>query len=160
MPRLAADLVARKVAVIVTVGGPEVAVGAKATTSTTPVVFMLDEDPIEYGLVASFNCPAALSGLMQRSERLRCGPTGGLQGVSECRAECGPYLTSPLTRATRPMKRAHPMTFGREGKAAGPAATVADAERLLRERASEWLIDQMNQEGVVRMNNSSRPCIL
>jgi len=49
VPRLAADLVARKVAVIVTVGGPEVAVGAKATTSTTPVVFMLDEDPIEYG---------------------------------------------------------------------------------------------------------------
>ena len=57
LPRLAADLVARKVAVIVTSGSPYAAVAAKATTSTTPIVFMLDEDPIEYGLVTSFNRP-------------------------------------------------------------------------------------------------------
>ena len=56
-PRLAAELVARKVAVIVTVGGPGVAVAAKTATSTIPIVFMLDEDPIEYGLVTSFNRP-------------------------------------------------------------------------------------------------------
>jgi putative ABC transport system substrate-binding protein len=57
LPRLAADLVAHKVAVIVTVGGTGPAVAAKAATSTTPIIFMVDEDPIEYGLVTSLNRP-------------------------------------------------------------------------------------------------------
>jgi putative ABC transport system substrate-binding protein len=56
-PQAAADLVARNPAVIVTIGSPYAAVAAKAATSTIPIVFMLNEEPMEYGLVASFNKP-------------------------------------------------------------------------------------------------------
>jgi putative tryptophan/tyrosine transport system substrate-binding protein len=57
LPRLAADLVAHRVTVIVTTGGVSATLAAKAATSTTPIVFMLNEDPMEYGLVASLNRP-------------------------------------------------------------------------------------------------------
>jgi putative ABC transport system substrate-binding protein len=53
LPELTAELVRRQVAAIVTTGGPAAVLAAKAATTTIPIVFVVAEDPVRLGLVAS-----------------------------------------------------------------------------------------------------------
>ena len=57
LPALAADLVGRKVDLIVASGGPPSALAAKNATSTIPIVFTAVGDPVGAGVVASLARP-------------------------------------------------------------------------------------------------------
>lgn len=61
LTELADDLVRRRVAVIIALGGASTARAAKIATATIPIVFAAPPNPIELGFVASINKPGGRS---------------------------------------------------------------------------------------------------
>src|SRR5262245_16716846 len=58
LPLLAAELVSRSVAAIITAGVPS-SFAAKTATTTIPIVFIVGTDPVQLGLAASLSRPGA-----------------------------------------------------------------------------------------------------
>jgi putative ABC transport system substrate-binding protein len=57
LPALAAELAARKVSVVVAAGSADAALAARKASGATPIVFALDVDPVDSGLVNSMSRP-------------------------------------------------------------------------------------------------------
>jgi putative ABC transport system substrate-binding protein len=59
LPAMVAELVGRRVAVLAATGGVQTALAAKSNAGTVPIVFGIGSDPVQFGLVESFNRPGA-----------------------------------------------------------------------------------------------------
>jgi putative ABC transport system substrate-binding protein len=101
LPKMAAELVQRRVAVIVAIS-PNAALAAKAATTTIPIVFQTGSDPVQAGLVTSLSRPG-----------------GNLTGTSRLATELMPKLLEVLREAVPNAEVAllvNPASFDVEGK--------------------------------------------
>jgi putative tryptophan/tyrosine transport system substrate-binding protein len=77
LPALAAELVQRRMRVILAGGGEVGALAVKAATSTIPILIITSSDPVKSGLIASFNQPGGnITGLMTATSILEAKKFG------------------------------------------------------------------------------------
>jgi putative ABC transport system substrate-binding protein len=95
LPQLANDLVQKRAAVIVTMGGNAPVLAAKAATATIPIVFNTGADPVRAGLVASLNRPGGnVTGVSFLVEQLGSKMLGLLHELVPNATRLG-YLVNP-----------------------------------------------------------------
>ena len=105
-PALAADLVRRRVALIVIPDpGTGAALAAKLATGSIPIVFGIGSDPVEAGLVASLNRPGGnLTGVYFLNQQLTAKHLELLHKITPNVTTVG-FLVNPTTPAVKVQNR-------------------------------------------------------
>jgi len=128
LPSLAAELVARRVAVLVAGGGDVSASAAKASTTNIPIVFTIGGDPVGYDLVNALG-----------------RPTGNVTGVTFFTITLGPkrleLLRELVPGATKIALLVNPNSFSSDPKEVREAAGALGQHIQFFHAASEQEID-------------------
>ena len=127
LPELAADLTGRRVAVIVTPGSVAAALAAKAATATIPIVYASGADPVQAGLVASFNRPRGnVTGISAMNLGLAAKHLGLLHELLH-RDACFALLinpTNPLSQSVIADVRAAALSMGQQMEIVTATTTI------------------------------------
>jgi putative ABC transport system substrate-binding protein len=128
LPTLVADLVNRKVSVIIATAGTPTIAAAKAATSSIPIVFVIGGDPVGFGFVASLNRPGgnitgitlfAIELATKRLELLlELAPSANIIGV----------LANPVNPITEPQLRDFQVAAQKLGRQLIVSKASADAD--------------------------------
>src|SRR5262249_33335236 len=107
LPALAAELVGRKVTMILAAGGGNSILAAKAATTTIPIVFTLGGDPVQQGYVASLNRPGGnVTGISWFGALLAAKALGLLHELMPSAAVIALLVNSKLPEAARTLSDA------------------------------------------------------
>jgi putative ABC transport system substrate-binding protein len=145
LPALAAELVNRRVAVIAAVGGDPSNKAAKQATSTIPIVFATGSDPVQAGLVESFNRPGGnATGVTTSTNLMEPKRLGLLRELAP-----GVSLVGALVNPNFPAAVRQAADIEQAASIVGQRILIANADRLHHRLRS-------GQNGVGRQSKSAR----
>ena len=122
LPALAADLIQRDAAVIVTAGISS-ALGARAASATIPLVFLAGDDPVKFGLVTSLNRPGGwATGVAWLTSELFTKRLGLVRELAPAAALIGVLINPKSPEAAPQLKE-----IETAGQTLGPALHIANA---------------------------------